>query len=222
MKNIFVIEPFADGLKTVKAYLSENNYQYSEFGSLDKALKSGEVPALLVLLADRVHESFLNDISLLKQHAPFSKVPRIFILPYATARMTQHPDLVDGQSSFRLPVEKLRFLSVVAKCLDRSPRRVFRIIITIQQHGSNIRYSGISIDFSETGMAFESTGDFAVGQEVTVNFVNPRTRKRFVQQSTVARRASTQPGGSSFYGVMFQEMAEQNVNDLMKFISGED
>ncbi len=136
--------------------------------------------------------------------------------------MSQTPELIDGQSSFYMPVDKLKFISVVAKCLERSPRRIFRILVTVQPENSNLRYSGTSIDFSETGMAFECTSDFDLGQKIIVNFVHPRTRRRFILNSVIARRASTQPGFTSFYGVMFSEMLGQDVEELMKFITGED
>lgn len=221
MPDIFLVESSPDALKTVKSYLEDSNYTFSVFTSLDKAAESRKAPSVLILLADKDVGNFNRDIEILKNNAFFSKVPRIFILPYTVAGLASHPELLDGQPSFQLPVDKLMFLSVVAKCLKRSPRRFFRILITVQPTGSNIRYSGLSMDFSETGMAFESSSEIDLKQKVKVNFVNPRNRRRFDLSASIARKAATQPGGSIFYGVKFLEMSEEDVKEMLRFISGE-
>lgn len=221
MLDIFLVESIPDALKTVKYYLSDSHYTLTVFGSLAEAAESPKAPALVILLADKDAEQFNKDINVLKHHTVFSKVPRIIILPHKASYLTEHPELLDDQPSFQLPVDKLLFLSVVSKCLKRSPRRVFRILITVQPEGSNIRYSGLSVDFSETGMAFESTADIPTRQRVKVNYVNPRNRRRFDLSANIARKAATQPGGSVFYGIKFLEMNEEDMKDMLEFISGE-
>lgn len=221
MKKIFLIERVPDGLKTIKTYLSDSNTSFSRFSSTQDAAKSGETPDLIILLGSQYPAQITSELNDLKAHPSYSRTPRILILPFG-ARLLEIPDLIDGQPYFEIPVEKLKFLSVVAKCLKRSPRRVFRIIITIQPEDSNIRYSGISMDFSETGMAFEGTCDLPIDQKIKVNFVNPRNRTRFILDAEVVRRASTQTGGTSYYGVMFRKMTEPDTRELIKFITGED
>jgi hypothetical protein len=220
MLDIFLVESIPDALKTVKYYLSDGRYTFTVFGSLAEAAESPQVPSLVIILADKDAGKFNKNMDVLKHHTVFSKVPRIIIQSQSVPYLTEHPELLDDQPSFQMPVDKLLFLSVVARCLKRSPRRVFRILVTVQPEGSNIRYSGLSVDFSETGMAFESTADITVRKMVKVNFVNPKTRRRFDLSASIARKAATQPGGSVFYGIKFLEMTEQDMKDILQFISG--
>ncbi len=220
MLDIFLVESIPDALKTVKYYLSDGHYTFTVFGSLAEAAESPKAPSLVIILADKDAGEFNKNMDVLKHHTVFSKIPRIIIQPHNVPYLSEHPELLDDQPSFQMPVDKLLFLSVVAKCLKRSPRRIFRILITVQPEGSNIRYSGLSVDFSETGMAFESTADITVRQMVKVNFVNPRNRRRFDISARIARKAATQPGGSVFYGIKFLEMTEQDMKDMLQFITG--
>ncbi|MEW6108879.1 MAG: PilZ domain-containing protein [Nitrospirota bacterium] len=221
MTNIFLIETVRDGLRIIKSYLSDNNLNYMEFSSVNDAIKTNEVPMLIILLVNKNLENFKKDAETLKNSPAFSRIPRIFILPFEISGMTTNSEIIYGEPSFQIPVDKLKFLSTVSRFLKRSPRRVFRILITILAEGSNIRYSGISIDFSETGMAFECNADFPGGHKVKINFVNPRNRKRFLLQAEIVRKASTQPGGSAFYGVKFRDMTDSDIKELMGFITGE-
>jgi len=91
--------------------------------------------------------------------------------------------------------------------------------VTLQVEGSNIRYSGVSIDFSETGMAFESAADLQPDTLLSVQFVNPRNRKRFSLKGTIIRRSGS--GSTIFYGLKFIDMTELDVRELMDFITGE-
>ena len=220
MKNIFLIGAFPDGLKTTRSYLSEINLNYSEFSSVKDAVESGRVPSLIVLLADKNMKNFDEDVDSLKNSPSFSRIPRIYIFPFEMPGVLPAPGIIDGQSSFQMPVDKLKFLSSVSTFLKRPPRRVFRILITVIPDGSNLRYSGVSMDFSETGMAFESVSDFHVGDKININFVNPRNRKRFLLKAEIIRKASTQPGSNTFYGVMFSEMTDKDAKELMSFLSG--
>ena len=221
MKKIHVIETVKDGLRTLKPYLSDAHMPYSEYSSVNDSINSGEVPALLIVLADKNSELFKRDMECIKNNSSFSMVPRMFILPFHIKGFYPNEEIIDYQVSFQLPVEKTRFISALSKLLRRSPRRVFRILISVQTEESNIRYAGVSVDFSESGIAFESSAEFSNGQPLTINFVNPKNRKRFSLKAEVIRRASTQPGGTSFYGVKFSEMSEKDLHELKNFLLGE-
>ncbi len=222
MKKIHIIETVKDGLRTIKPYLADAHMNYAEYSSVPDSINSGEAPALLILLVDKNPEQAARDMEAVKMNSSFSMVPRLMVLPFNIEGRFPNEEIIDYQSTFQLPVDRGRFISVVSKLLRRSPRRVFRILISLQTEESNVRYSGISVDFSETGIAFESSADFSKGQIITVNFVNPKNRKRFSLKAEVIRRASTQPGGTSFYGVGFRDMTEKDILELKKFLLGED
>lgn len=221
MKKIHVIETVKDGLRTVKPYLADAHMPYSEYCSVNDSINSGEVPALLIVLADKNLERFNREMESIKNNPFFAVIPRMFILPFNMVGLYPNEEIIDYQATFQLPVDKVRFISVVSKLMRRSPRRVFRILISLLTEENNVRYSGVSVDFSETGIAFESSADFAKGQKLTVNFVNPKNRKRFSLKAEVIRRASTQPGGTSFYGVRFIEMTEKDGQEMKNFLLGE-
>lgn len=219
MKKIFLIEKSPDVFKAVKAHLEESDIQYVKFSSLDEALQSEEAPALIILFTTDTYEDIKHDIDALINNAAFSRIPRILLLPFNTSVSESRIRNLDIQALFQIPVEKLKFLTSVAQLLRRGPRRVFRILITLQPEGSKIRYSGTSIDFSESGMAFESSADFQSGDLLQVQFVNPGSRKRFLLKASVIRRVVT--GSTIFYGIKFIEMNEQNEKELLDFITGE-
>lgn len=221
MKNVFLIEKSPDVFRAVKAYLEESDIQYVKFSSLDEALQSEEVPALIILFTTNSYEDIKHDIDALINNAAFSRIPRILLLPFNTSVSESKIRELDVhiQALFQIPVEKLKFLTSVAHLLIRAPRRVFRILITLQPEGSKIRYSGTSIDFSESGMAFESSADFQPGDLLQVQFVNPGSRKRFLLKARLIRRVVT--GSTIFYGIKFIETNEQNEKELLNFITGE-
>lgn len=221
MKKVHVIGAFIEGLTTIKLYLSELNIFFSEFKTAAEAIQSGEVPDLLIFFTDRNSQNTQQDIDFLKNSPSFARVPRIFILPYLAQTEANSSDIIDGQCTFQLPVDKLKFLSVVSTFLKRAQRRVFRIVITLQPEGSNIRYSGLSMDFSKTGMAFECISDLPVGDLVKVQFVNPRSRNRFLLKAEIVRKASTQADGTTFYGVRFIDLSIKDTIELTNFITGE-
>lgn len=76
------------------------------------------------------------------------------------------------------------------------------------------------MDFSKTGMAFECAADLAVGSGLTVNFVDPKNRKRFSLKAGIVRKAPTQSELTTFYGVKFINIEDQDIKDLMDFITG--
>ncbi|MDP2156247.1 MAG: PilZ domain-containing protein [Nitrospirota bacterium] len=220
MKKVFVIERSADVFNTVKHYLKEENLPYISFQNVREALVSPDLPALIVLFGNDSFQAIREDIANLKDNPLFVKIPKVLILPFNAAITPGECKSLDVQESFFIPVEKLKFQTAVSKFLLRSPRRVFRILVNVQQDGSNLRYSGISMDFSESGMAFECVSDFPIGEKLMVSFVNPKNRNRFSLKSEIVRRTSTPTGSSVFYGVMFMQMSEKDIQDITQFISG--
>ena len=221
MKKIHVIETFTDGLRTIKSHLSDINGKYSVFGSVDAALVSGETSDLVILLANRNVDHFKRDLETLYKASFFSKIPVIVCLPFKTAETKPAAEIVGEIPAFELPVSKLSFLSTVAKFLKIPPRRVLQIVITAQPEESNIKYTGMSIDFSETGMAFRSNADFSVGSTIMVNFVNPASRTRLFLKARVARRTDIRHDNIAFYGVNFQNITSDISRELQSFVTGE-
>jgi len=75
------------------------------------------------------------------------------------------------------------------------------------------------VDFSESGMAFECTSDFPVGEQLQINFVNPKNRSRILLKSEIVRKTSMPTGSSVFYGVVFRQMSDKDSQDIPQFIS---
>jgi hypothetical protein len=220
MKRVFVIERSADVLNTVKHYLKEDDINYSAFQSVREALDSPDLPAIIILFSSDSFTEIQQDISQIKNNQSYVRVPKILILPFNTTVDQDKSSNLDVQETFCIPVEKLKFQATVSKFLMQAPRRIFRILVTILQSGSNVRYSGISMDFSETGMAFECSSDFPVGEKLQINFVNPKNRGRVSLTSEVVRKTSTPTGSSVFYGVIFRQMSDKETQDISQFISG--
>ncbi len=220
MKKIFVIERSADVFNTVKHYLKEDNLPYISFQNVREAFVSPDLPALIILFGNDSFQEIRADIADLKDSPLFVKIPKILILPFNAAITQGECRSLDVQETFFIPVDKLKFQTAISKFLLRSPRRVFRILVNVQQDGSNLRYSGISMDFSESGMAFECVSDFTLGEKLQVSFVNPKNRSRFSLKSEVVRKTSTPTGSSVFYGVTFRQMSEKETQDLTQFITG--
>lgn len=220
MKKVFVIERSADVLNTVKHYLKEDGLDYLSSQNVGEALSSPDLPALIILFGNDNFQEIRQDIAELKLNPAFVKIPKVLILPLNAGLTEASCKNLDLQEIFSIPVPKLRFQTTMSKFLKRSPRRVFRILVSVQQNGSKLHYSGISMDFSESGMAFECVSDFPIGEELKVSFVNPKNRNRFLLTSEVARKTSTPTGSSIFYGVTFNRMTEKDMQDLSNFISG--
>ncbi len=220
MKTVFLIERSIDVFQTVKSYLREGSLPFASFQTPDEAVRSDEFPALVILFCSDGLQEIRDDIGIVKNHAAFSRVPRILILPFESSVTDEECRTLDVQAILSIPVQRLQFQTLVSKFLNRAPRRVFRILVSVQQEGSNLRYSGISIDFSESGMAFECVAEFQNGEHLLVSFVNPRNRNRFSLKAKVIRRTSTPAGSSIFYGVGFRQMSSDETRDLGQFISG--
>ena len=219
MENVFLIEKSPDVFGAVKSHLEESDIRYAVFSNLSDALQEQKVPSLIILFTTDSYEEIKHDIDILKTNTAFSRVSRALVLPFNSSVIESKINALDIRALFQVPVEKLKFLTAISQLLKRAPRRVFRILVTLQVEGSNIRYSGVSIDFSETGIAFESDADLEPGNILSIQFVNPRNRKRFSLKGTIIRRSGT--GSTIFYGLKFIGMTDQEVKELRDFITGE-
>jgi len=222
MKKLHIICSYIEGLATIKSYLDELGCEALDCKTVEGSIKHQDLPDLIILFANKPAEVFARDVETLKNSASHARVPRIFILPFNFPGQADDPDPFSGQAAFQMPVDKLRFISVVSTFLKRAQRRVFRILITLQPEGTNVRYSGLSMDFSESGMAFESVSDFTVGDRLGVHFVNPRNRKRFLLKSEIARKAKSPVSDTTFYGIRFQNLSHPEKKALRAFITGEE
>lgn len=220
MKHFHLIETAPNGLRTVKTYFEAMNADCRVFSSVVDALNSGEVPDMVVLLAQREEEGYKKDIGMLFLNRIYGKVPRVVVLPISLSMKRKAAAVIEGEAEFPLPVDKVKFLSAVAACLDIPQRRSFQIIITIVASDTHLQFSGISIDFSQTGMGFESRADFSPGQRVKISFVNPGTKTRLVLQGMVARRVSAGSGDRFLYGIRFVDLLIQDAEELQRFITG--
>lgn len=220
MKHFHLIETAPNGLRTVKAFFETMNADCRVFGSVLDALNAGAVPDMIVLLAQREERDYRRDIHMLSSDRVYGKLPRIVVLPMSLSMKRKTAAVIDGEAEFPLPVDKLKFLAEVARCLDIPQRRDFQIIITIATPDSNLHYSGISIDFSETGMGFESRADFSVGQHISTSFVNPGTKTRLLLQGDVVRKVPAASADKFLYGVRFAGMEMQSSEELRRFIAG--
>lgn len=220
MKTACLVETAPKGLDAVKSYLSDMNAGVEAFASVDQAVRSGIRADLVVLLADRNPETYRADILRMRTDPEFSKIPRISILPFHFTMHRTASGIMEGEQEFFMPVDKLAFLSAAAQALKIPQRRKFRIVISIQPAEGSLKYSGISVDFSESGMSFETTTDFNPDQLLIISFVNPRIRTRLSLKASVVRRALTQSATSTFYGVRFVGLTEEDSSALKDFISG--
>jgi len=220
MKTIFLIERSPDVFHTVEYYIKEGGLSYTSFRAPDEAVMAEGLPALIILFGSNNLQEIRDDIGILKNNPAFARIHKMLILPFTSSVTEAQCKPLDVQAILSIPVQKLQFQTLVSKFLNRAPRRVFRILVSIQQDGSNVRYSGISIDFSESGMAFECVTEFQVGEYLLLSFVNPRTRSRFSLKTEVVRKTSTPTGSSVFYGVMFRQLSSKEIRELNAFITG--
>lgn len=219
MKKFLVIETFPDGLKRIKSYLSEWGAQCIEFDSVNDAIKTETEADLVLLLANKDINQDQHDLISLK-NSTIGGIPRISLLPIEISEAASTTRAMLHELSLQIPVDKQQFFSTLAKALKIPERRSFRIIITIQPQGSTLIYTGMSIDFSETGMAFSCRAAFEKGQEIVVTFVNPKNRNRIVLEGEIVRTKSSLSDDESFYGVSFINMTERVRKDLLRFIKG--
>lgn len=220
MKTICLIETAPDGLNTVKSYLSEMNTRFLMFGTVDEAVRSGASADLVVLLGRKDLPTYKTDIFKIKSDSTLSKIPRISVLPFHFTMHRSHAGIMEGEQEFFMPVDKLGFLSSAARSLNIPQRRKFKIVVSIIPDEGTLKYSGFSVDFSETGMSFETSAVLIPGQSVAVSFVNPKNRTRLTLKAEVIRRALTETATATFYGIRFRDLSEQDTDNLKKFISG--
>ena len=221
-KKIHLIETYPDGLRKIKSYLSEMNGNYSQFSSIGGSIESGETPELFILLADRNLDFFARDLDTLKDNSALSGVPRILLFSYSAPETFRVPNVVGFQTSYVMPVDKLPFLSTVAEFLKIPHRRIFEILVTIQPEGSNIKYSGVSVDFSETGIAFKCASELPAGQKITLTFIDPALRKRLLFNAEIMRLTKIDRGKTFFYGARFVNLTRQGLKELKLFITGKE
>ncbi len=221
MKHVFLIERSPDVLNTVKSFLRKSDLAFLCFQHVEAATLSEQVPVLIVLFGTNSRDEIKQDLSNLQNNPSYFRIPKILILPLQSSIPEGACEGFDVQGIFTIPVEQLRFQALVSRFLGQAPRRVFRILITVQQGAGGVRHSGISVDFSLSGMAFECSHVFPVGEKLTVSFVNPRNMTRFSLKAEVARKKSMPVSKSALYGVVFRQMSEKEAGDLSAFISGE-
>jgi hypothetical protein len=220
MKKIFLIESAQNGLNSVKLFLSEINASYVEYSSAEEASAADENPDLIILQARSQVNYFMQDVDIISRNANLSETPKIYITPPSVAESIRDTSL-DRHSVINMPVDKKKLLSKAAEFMKIPYRRVFRIIITILPEGSNVRHSALSLDFSESGMAFETRTNFEKGTKITVNFVDPRNSGRMVLNAEIIRTMRTQSDTTGFFGVRFINLSGEDKNRLASFVRGE-
>lgn len=209
-KEIYLIEPNPDCLRTVKSYLSDINARYSVFQNPGDMTKANVRPDLLVVFAGR------ENAEMIKLMPDLPDIPSILIS--ANGFRLDEKSHYRPRFVFRSPVAKQAFLIKVAECLGIPPRRVFRIVLTITEEISKVRYLGFAKDFSENGMSFEVLADFPKDHNLSVRFVDPKNKKTFSLKGKVARKSEI-GRGMFFYGLKFSDLMREDVDSLKIFIS---
>ena len=217
MKQIFLIETVPGKLSSVMQFIADINAQYKLFGSVVEALRVESIPDLIVLLGRTPPARFLNDIDALNKSIFTSRAPRIYIIAPESEEQLPKISSVTDYPLIILPAEKIEFLSTASGLMNIPFRRKFRIIVTIEI-GSSMRHSALSIDFSESGMSFESTGQFEPGTALTVHFVNPKNRNRISIEGSIVRSFPARSDTTSCYGVHFKHMSATTKKDLLIFV----
>ncbi len=219
VERISFIEPSGDGLEPLRAHLADVA-KCRRFRSVDEAVTSGAEADFVLLLADRDPHKLRNEIAQLRDSPLLSSVPRIVFLPSGTTDFAAKSAGIDGEVVFTMPIDRTAVLSRLVTMQKRAHRRVFEILIGLQPEGSSARFFGKSLDFSQSGVAFECGEQFAEGQKMIVTFVNPATKKRFALDVEVVRKKLRTDGTESSYGARFSRLAEEDHRDLMDFIAG--
>jgi hypothetical protein len=215
--TIHVIETIASGLHTATVYLSEINADYAIFGSVDACLK--EAPAdLVILLADKDIGNYAKDIEKLKSSRSHGRAKRLCVLPFDVSIKRTKKQIIDGEIEHPMPLDREKFLFSVGQCLNIPQRRAFQTIVTIQPEAAGLRYSGKSVDFSESGMSFECDADLPLNQFITVSFGNP-AGGRLRLGAMVARKNTSQSGAQFFHGVRFVNTTDEEKDQLRTFLS---
>jgi hypothetical protein len=218
MKLFHLIETVPNGLRAAISFFDEMNAQSRVFASVREALAAGEVPDMVIFLAPKDEVQYKAEVNALSGDGRYGNVPRISVLPLGLALHRKTAVMISGETEFTLPLDKQEFLAKVTESLNIPQRRKFQTIISIQIPDSNIQFSGVSLDFSETGMGFESRAAFDVHQRVSISFVNPKTRVRLRLQAAVARKVPSATEDNFAYGVFFMDLSRTDADELKKFI----
>jgi hypothetical protein len=218
MGKIHIIEPISNGLQAAKGYLSEINARYLVFESTDACLAE-EPGDLVIILADKDIGFYAKDIEKLKKSRSHRGMKRLCVLPFELSMKRTRKQIIDGEFEHPMPLDRERFLLSVGNCLNIPQRRTFKTIVMIQPEAGGIRYSGNSVDFSETGMSFECNTNFPVNQPLTVSFGKP-TGGRMQLKAVVVRNNPSHSGTSYFHGVKFIDISDEQRSELRIFVSG--
>jgi len=218
MSKYFLINPVGDAQTIVKSCITGIGDSYLEFNSVSEASASGESPHVVLLFASTNMANFQHEISALKMRPFFAKIARILFVPKDIAQTVLQSKALEGEMIFSLPVDKTLLTARLSVIKKRAHRRIFEILMRIQPSGSNLIYFGKSMDFSETGIAFQTGEAFEIGQKVVVSFVNSRDKTRFVLESEIVRK-SLLTAGASLYGARFENVLPSVLKNLIDFIS---
>jgi c-di-GMP-binding flagellar brake protein YcgR len=219
LQKLFFIDSPGGELKPVRSYLSDV-VECVEFGSVMEVIRSRETPDVILLAADVDPEHLKKDLFFLKGNSFYAKIPRIIFLPPHVSASYLKTAGIEKESALRLPVVKSEVIARLAGIQKRAHRRMYELLIGVQPEGNGRKYFGKSLDFSETGIAFECNEQICEHQCVVVSFVVPRTRRRFILETDIVRRRSDHPGALFAYGAAFRNMTDRDKRDLMDFITG--
>ena len=220
-KTVVLIDPSGSGLRPIKPHLLDINTESHEFSSVEDAEQGVTSPDLLIIYTGNGASPVGKSLQSLRESVTLSSVPRVFI--GSPEFMKALPDLSGLKSEKVLPLfgDKLIFLSTLADIMKIPHRRLFKILIGLRPEDSAVNYSGISIDFSESGMAFESAKEFPEGKVVQITFINPKNRKRFKLLAEIVRVRSNVSGTQFFHGARFVSMSKEEKENLRSFVTGE-
>ena len=219
MRRIFFIEQSGEELTSVRTYL-EDVAKCARFCSVMEAIKADGPPDLILLAADGDPENLRRDLSFLRGSSFYGKIPRMVFLPADIPSALLKSSRLETETVLRFPVDKSEVLSKIAGLQKRAHRRLYEILIGLQPEGDARKYFGKSLDFSETGIAFECNEKIAQGKRVIITFVTPRNRRRFILEAEIVRARSDHPGALYAYGATFRNMTPEDKKDLMDFITG--
>ncbi len=219
MQKIFFIEQEGEELNPIMAYLADVA-RCAGFCSVMEAIKADGPPDLILLAADGDPENLKRDLTYLRGNSFYAKIPRMVFLPAKVPSASLKSSRLESETVLRLPVDKSEVLSKIAGIQKRAHRRLYEILIGVQPEGDGRKYFGKSLDFSETGIAFECNEKIAEGRRVIITFVAPKTRRRFILEGAVVRMTTDHPGALYAYGATFRNMTAEDKSDLMDFITG--
>ena len=217
MKSVYIIANGTTGIRGVESFLTEINAHHVTFRTPDEAIDSDEKPDLVVIMSTGDLADFRARFDSLKGDRIFSRIPRVLVQPREFSAVLQKTGDFQGETLLNMPLDKLEFLSSISRLLKIPHRRVFNTVISVQPDGGNIRYSGVSQDFSETGMAFECSADLPKEQKIRVSFIDPKSKQRLVLSARIARKRSDI---LNFYGAVFVNLTADEKTGLLRFLTG--